>query len=158
MEKWCLWSHENAILHLDGSQVQELERKRTAAQTKAVVSSAAESGCLDISVEMSASDSSPVWLLAQFTGVKDPSEVRSLTLRGVDRLVPVSIPFWICCDLVWCVRLPRYFWNGFSFSHSWEVDYPHCQCGWYADLDTAAVQSETGLVRARAEPNLEHLN
>lgn len=58
--KLSLWSHENAILHLDGSQVQELERKRTAAQTKAVVSSAAESGCLDISVEMSASDSSPV--------------------------------------------------------------------------------------------------
>lgn len=34
----------------------------------------------------------------------------------------------------------------------------HCQCGWCADLDTAAVQSRTELVRARAEPDLEHLN
>lgn len=122
MENWVSGVMRTPAYNLGGSQVQELARKRIAAQTKAVISRAAEGGCWDRAVEMIASDSSPVWLLARFTGVKDPSEVRSLTLRGVDRLVPVSIPFWICCDLVCCVKLPRYFWNGFSFSHSWKVE------------------------------------
>lgn len=128
--KRSLWSPENASLQpwLKVSEL-EMEEKMTA-QTKAVISSAAEGGCLDTAVEMSASGSSHGWLLGQFTGLKDLSEVRSLTLGGTDRLVPVSVAFWIHCDLVCCVRLPKNFWNGFSCPHSWKVESSTLSLGW----------------------------
>lgn len=104
-------------------------------------------------------DSSRMWLLGQFTGLEGPSEVRSLTLRGLDRLVPVSIPFWITCDLVCFVRLPRYFWNGFFFSCSWKAE-PSALSVWlvcWSGHCCCAVMDSTGESQGRTQPETPKL-
>lgn len=57
-----LWSHENASLQCWLKPGVGAGEEKAAAQTKAVVSSAAEGRCLDTAVEMSASNN-PIRLL-----------------------------------------------------------------------------------------------